>query len=214
MGSGVLSVSATQAIAPIKLHLGAFDRGIRGWVNTDVTPHILISRIPFAATALHGLGRMHPDKYRWHREGRFRMLEYLDLCKPLRYPDNSAAAVFSSHVFEHLFPDEVERLVAEIRRVLMPGGVCRVVVPDLEKVVAGFDPEAPESFLNSVFEAATRSAVKNGHHWGFTGPSIRKLFRSHGFAEAEIVAYRVGRCPDIDVLDNRPDESLFFEAVK
>ena len=32
-----------------KLHLGAFNCGIEGWINTDVTPHMWIARLPFAA---------------------------------------------------------------------------------------------------------------------------------------------------------------------
>ena len=206
--------SASRSEAGIKLHLGAFDRAVDGWLNTDVTPHIFLSRIPAAASLLYALGKIDAQKHALHREGRFRALKYLDLTKPLRFADSSVAAVFSSHVFEHLFPDEVERLVREIHRVLMPGGVCRVVVPDLDKLISTYESESPEKFLGAVFEADTRAAVKNGHHWGYTGASLQRLFRHCGFATADVLAYRVGRCPDIGVLDNRPDESLFFEAVK
>ena len=206
--------SAQNPIAGIKLHLGAFDCAIDGWVNTDVTPHILIGKIPGAVQLLRAAGKLDDRKYDMHRKGQFRALKYVDLTKPLPFADDSVAAVFSSHVFEHLFRDEIVRLIAEVHRVLVPGGVCRVVVPDLEKVVAAYDPEAPERFLSSMFEADTRAAVKNGHHWGFTGASLKKLFEAGGFATTEVVGYRQGRCPDIQVLDNRPDESVFFEAVK
>jgi SAM-dependent methyltransferase len=206
--------SAQKTDAGLKLHLGAFDRAVDGWLNTDVTPHIFISRVPGAAVLLRAAGKLDDGKFRMHRSGQFRALKYLDLTKALPFEDDTVAAVFSSHVFEHLFPDEINRLVVEIRRVLMPGGVCRVVVPDLAKVMANYDPESPERFLSALFEADTRDAVKNGHHWGFTGASLKKLFQACGFATAEVVGFREGRCPDIGVLDNRPDESLFFEAVK
>lgn len=206
--------SAQRIVTGLKLHLGAFDRAVDGWLNTDVTPHIFISRVPGAAGLLRAVGKLDDHKYRMHRNGQFRALKYLDLTKPLPFADASVTAVFSSHVFEHLFRVEIERLVVEIHRVLMPGGVCRVVVPDLERVVAHYDPAAPERFLSTIFEADTRDAVKNGHHWGFTGASLKKLFNACGFATAEVVRFREGRCPDIGVLDNRPDESVFFEAVK
>jgi SAM-dependent methyltransferase len=206
--------SAEKPDAGIKLHLGAFDCAVDGWLNTDVTPHIFIAKIPGAAGLLRAVGKLDDKKYDMHRRGAFRALKYVDLTRPLPLADKSVAAVFSSHVFEHLFRDEVRRLITEIHRVLIPGGVCRVVVPDLEKVVAGYDPESPERFLSALFEADTRDAVKNGHHWGFTGASLKKLFKDCGFATAEVTAYREGRCPDLAVLDNRPDESLFFEAVK
>lgn len=206
--------SAQRPDAGMKLHLGAFDRAVEGWLNTDVTPHIFISRVPGAAGLLRAAGKLDDHKYHMHRSGQFRALRYLDLTKPLPFADESVTAVFSSHVFEHLFRDEITQLVGEIRRVLTPGGVCRVVVPDLDKVVANYDREAPEHFLSALFEADTRDAVKNGHHWGFTGASLKKLFEACGFVTAEVVGFREGRCPDIGVLDNRPDESIFFEAVK
>jgi SAM-dependent methyltransferase len=211
---GAVWGSAGKPEAGLKLHLGAFDCAVDGWLNTDVTPHIFIAKIPGAAGLLRAVGRLDDKKYDMHRRGQFRALTYVDLTRTLPFADASVAAVFSSHVFEHLFRDEIKRLVAEIRRVLIPGGVCRVVVPDLEKVIGLYDPESPERFLSAMFEADTRDAVKNGHHWGFTGASLKKLFTDGGFATAEVAAFREGQCPDIGVLDNRPEESIFFEAVK
>lgn len=197
-----------------KLHIGAFNCGIDGWINTDITPHMWIARVPFAAGALHLAGVLSDARYEEHRKGRFDGLRYMDVTKPLPFEDASLAAVFSSHVFEHLFPDEIERLVREIFRVLAPAGVCRVVVPDIERIVALYDPEHPQSFLRGVFEIERRSEVALAHHWGFTRASLASLFRSVGFSGTYRRSYREGQCPDIDRLDNRPDESIFFEAVK
>ena len=197
----------------LKLHLGAFDCSIDGWVNTDITPHIWVSRIPGLAFALKLAGKMDEARYAQHRDGVFRQLRYVDLTRPLPFPGNSVSAVFSSHVFEHLFSDEVGRLIAEIHRVLAPGGVCRVVVPDLDKIVAGYDRERPEQFLLEIFEIGERKKIRTGHHTGFTGPHISRLFTECGFSAATICAYQQGDCPDVEKLDNRP-ESLFFEARK
>jgi SAM-dependent methyltransferase len=197
----------------VRLHLGAFDCGIFGWVNTDITPHMWIARIPLAPALLYRLGVLSAYRYQAYRDGRFRMLQYVNLTKPLPYGDSSCEAVFSSHVFEHLFFDEVERLVREIWRVLRPGGVCRVVVPDLERIVAEFDPSDPTAFINEIYEVGTRSAVKNSHHCGFTQASLTSLFRRAGFSTTYKRDFGVGVCPDIDKLDNRP-ESIFFEAMK
>jgi hypothetical protein len=35
-----------------------------------------------------------------------------------------------------------------------------------------------------------------------------------GFSEAAVCKYREGRCPDLQLLDNRPEVSLFVEAIK
>lgn len=42
--------------------------------------------------------------------------------------------MYHSHVFEHLDRDDAEQFLAENVRVLKPGGVLRVVVPDLERI--------------------------------------------------------------------------------
>src|SRR5208282_4395307 len=107
----------------IKLHLGAFDCSLDGWLNTDITPHIWISKIPFAANILYKVGLLPEERYLQHKNGVFSRLKYMDLTKPLPLPDESCVAVFSSHVLEHLFVDEVKRLLAEILRVLKHGGV-------------------------------------------------------------------------------------------
>jgi predicted SAM-dependent methyltransferase len=138
----------------------------------------------------------------------------MDVRKPLPFGDESTTAVFASHNFEHLFPDEIERLVREIFRILVPGGVCRVVVPDLERIVSLYDAECPQAFLKGVFEIERRSKLAFAHHWGFTRASLASLFRSAGFSAVHTRAYRQGLCPDLNLLDNRPDESIFFEAIK
>lgn len=57
-----------------------------------------------------------------------------DLLQPLPYPDNTFDAVYSSHVLEHLTPTDGERLVQQAFRVLKPGGIIRIAVPDLEAI--------------------------------------------------------------------------------
>ena len=52
------------------------------------------------------------------------------LRKPLPLTDGSASVVYSEHFLEHLGADDARRFLAECRRVLRPGGLCHVVVPD------------------------------------------------------------------------------------
>jgi SAM-dependent methyltransferase len=197
----------------IRLHIGAFDCAIDGWLNTDITPHIWISRIPFMARLLFAFGFMDNDRFRQHQRGVFSKLKYMDLTRPLPLKDGSVSVVFSSHVFEHLFSDEVGSLIHELHRVLVPAGICRVVVPDLEKIIAMFNADFPEPFLESVYEAGKRYHIKNAHHWGFTGSSLTRLFLNARFSKAYVTRYHEGACPDLELLDNRPD-SLFVEAIR
>ncbi len=57
-----------------------------------------------------------------------------DLREPLPWGAETFDAVYSSHVLEHLAPAAGRELLVEQYRVLKPGGVCRVVVPDLEGI--------------------------------------------------------------------------------
>lgn len=50
------------------------------------------------------------------------------------FEDNSADLIYSSHNFEYFDRVEAKRVLAEWRRVLKPGGLLRLAVPDLEKL--------------------------------------------------------------------------------
>ena len=198
----------------LKVHLGAFDQSVPGWMNTDITLHLFIARIPFLPLLLYLVRLMPRERYLQHKNQVFNRLKHVNLTRPLPFKDGSVIAFFSSHVMEHLFFDEVEKLITEMYRCLVPGGVCRVVVPDLERIMERYDGTDPRLFFTELSEAKTRSSVKITHHSAFTGPLLVEMFKKAGFCEATLLKYRVGRCPDIEMLDNRPDESLFFEAVR
>jgi SAM-dependent methyltransferase len=195
------------------LHLGCFDRPLPGWVNVDVTPHGIIARVPGAARIIRGLGLMTPARYEQHRAGIFRQVGYLDVRKRFPYPDNSFDNIFSAHMLEHLRPKDARHCLAETLRVLRPGGVVRITVPDLDLALAGYDSNNPDGFLETVY-VAHQDRDKNRHHWMYTGASLTKLLREVGFSQAYRTTYREGRCPDLEQLDNRPDVSLFVEAIK
>ena len=50
-----------------------------------------------------------------------------------RFADGTFAEIYASHVLEHFdYVDELPRVLAEWHRVLAPGGVLRVSVPDID----------------------------------------------------------------------------------
>lgn len=57
-----------------------------------------------------------------------------NITEGLPFQDQTFAAVYHSHLLEHLSPESGQRLLAECFRVLQPGGVLRIVVPDLEQI--------------------------------------------------------------------------------
>jgi SAM-dependent methyltransferase len=61
-----------------------------------------------------------------------------DLRKGIPFAGNSVDAVYHSHFLEHLDPPIARLFLIEVRRVLRPGGIQRIVVPDLEGLCADY----------------------------------------------------------------------------
>jgi predicted SAM-dependent methyltransferase len=57
-----------------------------------------------------------------------------DLLKPIPYADQSFDVVYHSHVLEHFPREQGLAFLRECYRLLRPGGVIRVAVPDLERI--------------------------------------------------------------------------------
>jgi SAM-dependent methyltransferase len=202
-------------VVPRRLELGAFDRVHDGWLSTDITPHLLVARVPGLPWLLHRAGVIGDERYVTHRSGAFRQIRYLDLNGRLRFPDDYFECVYSSHVLEHLHPDVAERCLREVRRILAPGGIVRVAVPNLDGLVARYDPADPDTFLYGLYQGRGSASVGSSerHWWHYNAGSLESLLRRTGFTEIRTCAYREGDMPDVGLVDNR-EGSLFMEAVK
>jgi SAM-dependent methyltransferase len=58
-----------------------------------------------------------------------------NLVNGIPFPDSSFEVVYHSNVLEHFKQQEAESFIAECYRVLKPGGVIRIAVPDLQNIV-------------------------------------------------------------------------------
>jgi predicted SAM-dependent methyltransferase len=57
-----------------------------------------------------------------------------DLKKGIPFGDNEFDMVYHSHVLEHIPKNEAQNFLKECVRVLKPGGILRIVIPDLEQI--------------------------------------------------------------------------------
>lgn len=61
-----------------------------------------------------------------------------DLSKGIPFDSNTTDVVYQSHLLEHLDKDDAVKFLLEIERVLKPGGIHRIVVPDFERVCKAY----------------------------------------------------------------------------
>lgn len=195
-----------------RLHFGCFNCPQEGWLNTDVTPHLFLARVPGLPWLLHKIGKLSSHRLTEHRNGIYKKIHYLNVAKSWRYADGQFDAIYSSHVLEHLPLHAARVCLAESYRCLQSGGVLRISVPDLDALVADYDPSRAMAWATGCFEANERSE-KNMHHFMYNFSSLSELLQAAGFSRIERQTHKAGLCPDVEMLDNRP-ESLFVEAIK
>jgi hypothetical protein len=105
----------------------------------------------------------------------------------LPFPDRSVSRVFVSHLLEHLhYPRDVTFFLGELRRVMAPGAVVRVVVPDIERCIEAYATN-DRSFFSSRRETwswwpdnATR--LEDFLAYAGAGPEPAHGFEAHKYA--------------------------------
>jgi SAM-dependent methyltransferase len=104
----------------------------------------------------------------------------------LPFMPGSARFIFVSHMLEHLFfPAEVQPFLAELRRVLAPGGIVRIVVPDIEQCIAAYTSN-DRSFFASRRETWTwwpenATRLEDFLAYAGAGPEPATLFEAHKY---------------------------------
>lgn len=111
-------------MAPVYLQYGCGFSVGQGWLNFDSSPTLRIERLPVVGTAL---GRLAGNAQPFPKDVR-----YGDITRGLPVAENSVRGVYASHVLEHLALDDLRAALRNTHRVLEPGGIFRLVVPDLE----------------------------------------------------------------------------------
>ena len=146
-----------------------------------------------------------------------------DIRQGLTLPEASIAYAVSVHALQEIPLADLVPTLTELRRVLKPGGVLRLCVPDLDKAVAAYQRGDREYFLVPDEDAHTLGGKFVTHIlWYshsrvmFTGEFIEELLLKAGFTRVNHCAFKStsSSWPDITQLDNREHESLFVEAVK
>jgi SAM-dependent methyltransferase len=211
---------------PLMVNLGSGPHGPESWVNLDRSPTMLFRSVPRLGRALCRIGligQQHLVPWEPH-------IVRQDLTRPLPFEAGSVDAVYSSHFLEHIYLSEAQAILRECHRVLRPGGVLRLALPDgeawaRELVEAGDDPTGEAGYhyhyrlgAHPEERPAGRRALTfriggHIHRWQPTRGLVRRMLLEAGFADAEISdrKFLEGDLPELDRIETR-EESFFTEA--
>ncbi|KAF0192543.1 MAG: S-adenosyl-L-methionine-dependent (SAM)-methyltransferase [Gammaproteobacteria bacterium] len=209
-----IDLPAGQAI---KVNMGCGLAVTTGWINIDGSLNTLVAVLPRflhrLAYRLSGANRYYSEAeyLRLIREHRF---VYHDLAYGLPLAEGTVDFLYSSHFVEHLYRKDAEHLLGECHRVLKTGATLRISVPDLEYAISLYKMGEKDKMLSAYFFVDDDDSHYARHKYMYDYDMLSSLLRLAGFQNIRRCDYRQGQTPDIDILDNRPDESLFVEAVK
>lgn len=215
-----------------KLHLGCELNTPDGWINIDSSLTVILAKHPIIKNVLIQIGAISPKKkiIPWRKNILIR-----DVRKQLPFADNSIDAIYASHLLEHLYHNEAEKLLRECFRVLSPGGVLRLMVPDLQTLVSQYLKQKQnnnkengcaadvfvESLLLKLPIASTGNWMYNiynaltdfhTHKWMYDAESLIGCLQKAGFVEVSKKSRYESRIEDIKIIEL--NQGLCVEGVK
>lgn len=183
----------------LSLNIGSGGRGLRDWVNIELTRH---------------------------RDTTVR----LDVRRRLPFSDGSVRRILIEHVLEHVdFVSDAPAMLRDYHRLLEPGGVVRIIVPDAKRFAVAYvsgdvaawrelgwdlarlpsDLVTPMHIVNHVFH-------QGGEHlFGYDFETLKVLLLAAGFERIERSSFRRSVDPELAIdQECHAPYSLYVEAVR
>ncbi len=225
--SDELDSEESDMTSGVYVHYGCGFCAPEGWENFDASPTLLFERLPLVGRLFVKNAVRFPKNVR-----------YGDIVKGLPFAAGTVDAVYASHVLEHLARHDFYTALGNTWQLLKPGGIFRLVVPDLrwraEEYISALD--AGDANANSTFLRACNLGTEfrprslwrivisllghSRHLWMWDEPSMRVALEAAGFRN--IRRFAIGDAADpmfaqvenvARVSDNSHQE-LAIEAVK
>ncbi len=198
-----------------RYHLGSGGHFVPGYLNIDLIHDIEPDRV---YSDFSGVAGAYFYNY--------------DLSRGLPAADNSLDIIYHCHFLEHLsYPHAIE-LLRQARFRLKPGGVMRLLVPDLELWItnyqtnntAFFDAYRRQILGDNAALYKTKASVfmgmlhNFGHQCGYDFETIDWLLKDSGFVNIRRTLFQESGIPDISTIEPysplRGMESLCVECQK
>lgn len=217
----------------LRLNLGCGSVRPQGWVNIDSSWNAHLQKVPV-------VGKMIPKVFKSVQYGDTNV-KYMNLNKKWDYANESVDVVYASHLFEHLTLKSAEKFLQESYRCLKPGGVIRLVVPDLyqicKKYITDFEAghENPSEFIMWAINMHREGqygqkltwpkkfilewqGYPHQHKFMYDKKSLSARLKEHGFVDILSKTYAVSDyIPGIKEVEGKEKEdylSVYLEARK
>lgn len=188
------------------------------WTNFDVSPTLRIQKIPVIGSLLKSqLNTAFPTN-----------VKYGDIIKGLPVQVNSCDGLYCSHTLEHLSLNDFRIALQNSYKILKPGGLFRLVLPDLEQMARGYlqsldqgDATASIRFIkNMIFGLEDRPKGIKGfvssywgnanHLWLWDHVSMEEALKQAGFISVRRCSFNDSADPMFKLVE---DESRFMGAL-
>jgi SAM-dependent methyltransferase len=208
-----------------RVNLGCGPNAPANWINVDGSWNAWFSHHPGLRKFFETIGIFRKGS---GDQWRVRPLVH-DITKPLPFATNSIATIYGSHVLEHLYRSDAIQLLAESKRVLKPGGILRLVVPDVQTMARNYlaskdaqrkdhhheNGESAADLLNDQlgFRSPTPpsgsfvfkfyAVWKDFHHhkWMYDSHSLAKLMADAGFTGVAEKSFCQSEIPGIEEVE-------------
>jgi predicted SAM-dependent methyltransferase len=208
------------APSSVLLNVGCGGSPTPGWVNIDNSPTVRLAAFPWLWPLLPP-----PSRSFAQRAHDFGVI--WGTATRLPQKDGLADALYSSHMMEHLDRREAAVFLKEALRVLRPGGVLRLALPDLGRSVTDYlEHRDADRFVTEIFMGTVRPHTPaqwlrhiitgpRHHLWMYDGPSLVRLLTNAGFVSARVLAPGETMIPDAQALNlAEGGDSVFVEAIR
>lgn len=212
----------------LRINIGCGRSPSNGWLNYDNSLALKLSKYPSITFILKALNLLNEEQIKnieWNRNNK---INFANASKKLPFKNDSIDVIYSSHMLEHLSRSEAINFIFEARRSLSNGGILRISVPDLRKLVERYiensDADAfventllADVKLNSIKDKLKLLVIGFRHHqWMYDGKSLSKLLLDCGFTRVFILDPGITKIKNHEGLNlyERSDESIYVEAIK